>query len=101
MWRSAGGYGKSQRLFDDYSAYMEIDQLKVENGYPSDLANHQCIHLFYCSTCHSEELKAKYRNKKRPWGLFIRVQHGCAVQILHQRNALCSYLMLSLETEAV
>ncbi|WP_330849040.1 hypothetical protein [Priestia megaterium] len=49
--------GKVSDYFDDYSAYMEIDQLKVENGYPSDLANHQCIHLFYCSACHSEELK--------------------------------------------
>ncbi|WP_307872032.1 hypothetical protein [Priestia megaterium] len=49
--------GKVSDYFDDYSAYMEIDQLKVENGYPGDLANHQCIHLFYCSTCHSEELK--------------------------------------------
>jgi len=52
-----GDMGKVSDYFDDYSAYMEIDQLKVENGYPSDLANHQCIHLFYCSTCHSEELK--------------------------------------------
>lgn len=32
--------GKVSDYFDDYSVYMEIDQLKVENGYFSDLVNY-------------------------------------------------------------
>jgi len=43
--------------FDDYSAYMEIDQLKQIDGIPTTLSGHECAHLFYCPMCHHEEVK--------------------------------------------
>ncbi|TYR79025.1 hypothetical protein FZC66_16980 [Priestia megaterium] len=50
--------GKVSDYFDDYSAYMEIDQLKLENGLAHDFQQHQCTHLFYCVICHYEGLKS-------------------------------------------
>jgi hypothetical protein len=43
--------GKVMDYYDDYSAYMEIDQLKLEDGYPSNYKNEQCAHLFSCPSC--------------------------------------------------
>jgi hypothetical protein len=48
--------GKEMDYYDDYSAYMEIDDLKLENGYPVDHANHQCPHLFTCSQCARDQI---------------------------------------------
>ena len=48
--------GKISDYYDDYSAYMEIDELKLENGHPDDWKNHICFHLFSCLTCGHDEV---------------------------------------------
>ncbi|WP_434223152.1 hypothetical protein [Priestia flexa] len=49
--------GKISDYFDDYSAYMEIDELKLENGISNDYVQHICTHFFYCQRCQHEEIK--------------------------------------------
>lgn len=49
--------GRIIDYFDDYSAYMEIDDMKKIDGYPTTLSQHECAHLFHCPTCHSQEVK--------------------------------------------
>jgi hypothetical protein len=41
-------------LFDDYSAYMPIDQMKLEDGYKEDFIKGQCPHLLKCDGCNYE-----------------------------------------------
>jgi hypothetical protein len=48
--------GKVSDFFDDYSPYMETDELKLEDGYPNDFKNKQCPHYFYCDFCKQEVL---------------------------------------------
>jgi hypothetical protein len=48
--------GKVMDYYDDYSAYMEIDQLKLEDGYQDSLANHKCPHLFTCPACAKDQI---------------------------------------------
>lgn len=43
--------GRYQDYFDDYSPYMPIDQMKLEDGIPADFQNQQCPHLYRCSSC--------------------------------------------------
>lgn len=43
--------------YDDYSPYMMIDHLKLEDGYPTTYSNHKCPHLFYCAKCGFEDVK--------------------------------------------
>ncbi|SET47342.1 hypothetical protein SAMN05216389_11234 [Oceanobacillus limi] len=50
--------GKLADFFDDYSAYMDIDMIKLFDGDPKSLENHQCLHYFYCENCSHEEIKA-------------------------------------------
>jgi len=47
--------GRIMDYYDDYSAYMPIDQMKLENGY-QDYSNHLCPHLVYCTSCNKEEV---------------------------------------------
>ncbi|MCH1627085.1 hypothetical protein [Fredinandcohnia quinoae] len=49
--------GRIIDYFDDYSAYMEIDDMKKSDGYASTLSQHECAHLFYCSTCKNGEVR--------------------------------------------
>lgn len=49
--------GKVMDYYDDYSPYMPIDQMKLENGYPSDYKNEQCSHLFKCPKCTYDEIR--------------------------------------------
>ncbi|WP_071396049.1 hypothetical protein [Bacillus tuaregi] len=42
--------GRIMDFYDDYSAYMPIDQMKLENGY-LDFANKQCPHFVKCDQC--------------------------------------------------
>jgi hypothetical protein len=49
--------GKVTDYFDDYSPYMDIDMMKKVDGYPYTLANHECVHLFYCPYCRQEEVR--------------------------------------------
>ncbi|WP_188206975.1 hypothetical protein [Alkalibacillus aidingensis] len=51
-------HGKLTDYFDDYSAYMDIDMVKMFDGDPKSLENHQCLHYFYCQNCQHEEIKA-------------------------------------------
>ncbi|MGG4496047.1 hypothetical protein [Brevibacillus reuszeri] len=46
------------RLYDyygDYSPYREIDDVKMDNGYP-DRHNHQCLHTGWCPHCQEEHM---------------------------------------------
>ena len=43
--------GREADYYDDYSPYMPIDQMKLEDGYPTDLKQGECPHVFYCSQC--------------------------------------------------
>lgn len=49
--------GRVIDYFDDYSAYMEIDEMKKNDGYKTTLSQHECAHLFYCQACGNEEVK--------------------------------------------
>lgn len=50
--------GKITDYLDDYSAYMDIDIMKLFDGNINSLEGHQCIHYFYCPTCQHEETNA-------------------------------------------
>ncbi|MFD2043770.1 hypothetical protein ACFSTA_06720 [Ornithinibacillus salinisoli] len=50
--------GKITDYFDDYSAYMDIDMIKLYDGDRKSLENHHCLHYFYCVNCNHEEIKA-------------------------------------------
>jgi hypothetical protein len=43
--------GREADFYDDYSPYMPIDQMKLEDGYPADFTEEECPHLFKCSSC--------------------------------------------------
>jgi len=47
--------GRVMDYYDDYSAYMPIDQMKFEDGY-QDLSAHLCPHLVQCQQCGQEEV---------------------------------------------
>lgn len=49
--------GRIIDYFDDYSAYMEIEDMKKSDGYMSTNSNHECAHLFYCSYCKNGEVR--------------------------------------------
>ncbi|WP_066231225.1 hypothetical protein [Geobacillus jurassicus] len=49
--------GKVTDYFDDYSPYMDADVMKLVDGYLRTYTNHECVHLFYCPTCHEEEVR--------------------------------------------
>ncbi|MFE8700183.1 hypothetical protein ACFYKX_06150 [Cytobacillus sp. FJAT-54145] len=49
--------GRIMDYYDDYSPYMPIDQMKLEDGYPSDYEDGQCPHLYKCSKCGYDEVK--------------------------------------------
>jgi len=46
--------GRYIDYFDDYSAYLEIDDMKKIDGIAADLSNHQCPHVLYCENCGKE-----------------------------------------------
>lgn len=43
--------GRLMDLFDDYSAYLDIEGMKLFDGYQSDCVHHQCPHVFSCRSC--------------------------------------------------
>ncbi|WP_085992951.1 hypothetical protein [Oceanobacillus senegalensis] len=51
-------HGKVMDYFDDYSAYLDIDMVKMVDGDTKSLENHQCLHYFYCTNCQHEETRA-------------------------------------------
>ena len=48
--------GRIMDYYDDYSAYMPIDLMKLENGYPTDYINKECPHLLKCLSCGNQEI---------------------------------------------
>ncbi|OIJ21388.1 hypothetical protein BKP45_01000 [Anaerobacillus alkalidiazotrophicus] len=46
--------GRLLDYFDDYSAYLDIDGMKLFDGITDDQKNNQCPHVFYCYQCHME-----------------------------------------------
>ncbi len=47
--------GKVTDYFDDYSAYMDIDIMKMYDGHATSLEEHLCLHYFYCPACQNQE----------------------------------------------
>ncbi len=47
--------GRIMDYFDDYSAYLDIEGMKLFNGISDDSKNNQCPHVFYCPNCHIEK----------------------------------------------
>lgn len=43
--------GRIMDYYDDYSAYMPIDQMKMEDGFKHDFENKECPHYIFCSQC--------------------------------------------------
>ncbi len=43
--------GRVMDFYDDYSAYMPIDQMKMEDGYPTDFTKQKCPHILKCTAC--------------------------------------------------
>lgn len=43
--------GRLADFFDDYSPYMPIDLMKLEDGYPDNYRNGECPHIFICDNC--------------------------------------------------
>lgn len=48
--------GRIMDFYDDYSAYMPIDLMKLENGYRADYENKECPHLLKCPVCGNNEV---------------------------------------------
>ena len=47
--------GKIIDYFDDYSAYLDTDGMKLFDGIRDNFKKQQCPHLCYCSQCHTEK----------------------------------------------
>lgn len=43
--------GRLMDYFDDYSAYLDIEGMKLFDGYQGDRKNHECPHVFSCLKC--------------------------------------------------
>lgn len=50
--------GKVTDFLDDYSAYMEIEVLKLVDGDVTSIENNICMHVISCPTCHHEQMIA-------------------------------------------
>ncbi|MED4206036.1 hypothetical protein [Neobacillus mesonae] len=48
--------GRLMDYYDDYSPYMEIDLMKLEDGYPDTYAGHKCPHLYRCPRCQQDDV---------------------------------------------
>jgi hypothetical protein len=48
--------GRLMDFYDDYSPYMEIDLMKLEDGYPDTNSDHKCPHMYRCPVCNKEEV---------------------------------------------
>jgi hypothetical protein len=48
--------GRVMDYYDDYSAYMDIDQLKLEDGYRNSFLTNKCPHLFTCPICAKDQV---------------------------------------------
>lgn len=48
--------GREAEYYDDYSPYMPIDEMKLEDGYPQNLKNEECPHLYVCPKCGADQI---------------------------------------------
>lgn len=48
--------GRIMDYYDDYSPYMDIELLKMEDGFLDDFTHHKCPHLYRCLNCQSDEV---------------------------------------------
>lgn len=48
--------GRLQDYYDDYSPYMDIDLMKMEDGFTDTYSGHKCPHLYRCPACANEEV---------------------------------------------
>lgn len=48
--------GRLMDFYDDYSPYMEIDLMKMEDGYPSTNSGQKCPHVYRCPACNQEDI---------------------------------------------
>ncbi|MFJ5622549.1 hypothetical protein ACIQD3_07315 [Peribacillus loiseleuriae] len=48
--------GKAMDYDDEYSAYMDINTLKQNDGFPDSLKKGQCPHLMKCLNCNHDEV---------------------------------------------
>lgn len=42
--------------YDDYSPYMEIDLMKLEDGFKDTNSENKCPHLYRCPGCLQDEI---------------------------------------------
>lgn len=50
--------GKRMDYDDDYSAYLDIDIQKQNDGDWASLRENRCLHLFKCQVCGHDEIMA-------------------------------------------
>jgi len=48
--------GRVMDFYDDYSPYMEIDLMKMEDGYLDTKSENKCPHLYHCPSCQRGEI---------------------------------------------
>ena len=48
--------GRLMDFYDDYSPYMEIDLMKMEDGFADTHSEHKCPHLYRCPACHKDDV---------------------------------------------
>ncbi|MDF2854581.1 MAG: hypothetical protein K0Q87_432 [Neobacillus sp.] len=48
--------GRLMDYYDDYSPYMEIDLMKMEDGYQDTKSGHKCPHLYSCPSCQNDKV---------------------------------------------
>lgn len=53
---SLADQGKITDYLDEYSAYEDIQTLKLVDGLEQSAEMDQCVHLFSCSHCGNDEL---------------------------------------------
>lgn len=48
--------GRLMDYYDNYSPYMDIDLMKLEDGYPDTYSGNKCPHLYRCPTCQHDHV---------------------------------------------
>lgn len=48
--------GRLMDFYDDYSPYMEIDLMKLEDGWADTNSGQKCPHLFRCPNCGQDDI---------------------------------------------
>ncbi|MEH7180784.1 hypothetical protein [Neobacillus vireti] len=48
--------GRLMDFYDDYSPYMDIDLMKMEDGYMDTNSGQKCPHLYTCPNCQKDDV---------------------------------------------